>query len=152
MTKGALDNGLVVQCTNSFRFKHEFDSVRTSAVSQSLLGFGTDGDITNYNDVRPNLMSDVITKSSKLITFIDLAGHEKYLKTTVFGLTGNSPDYSMIMLGANMGVQRMTKEHLGLSLALDLPMFVCITKVDIAPKNVRVNTINMKKILKSNCK
>ena len=56
----------------------------------------------------------------------------------------------MIMLGANMGVQRMTKEHLGLSLALDLPMFVCITKVDIAPKNVRVNTIKrMKKILKS---
>ena len=52
-------------------FKHEFDSGRTSAVSQSLLGFGTDGDITNYNDVRPNLMSDVITKSSKLITFID---------------------------------------------------------------------------------
>ena len=95
-------------------------------------------------------MADVVTKSSKLVTFIDLAGHEKYLKTTVFGLTGNSPDYSMIMLGANMGVQRMTKEHLGLSLALDLPMFVCITKVDIAPKNVRVNTIKrMKAILKS---
>ena len=150
LTKGALDNGRGSARTNSFRFKHEFDSGRTSAVSQSLLGFGTDGDITNYNDVRPNLMSDVITKSSKLITFIDLAGHEKYLKTTVFGLTGNSPDYSMIMLGANMGVQRMTKEHLGLSLALDLPMFVCITKVDIAPKNVRVNTIKrMKKILKS---
>ena len=114
---GALDNGRGSARTNSFRHKHEFDSGRTSAVSQSLLGFGTHGDVTNYNDVRPNAMADVVTKSSKLVTFIDLAGHEKYLKTTVFGLTGNSPDYSMIMLGANMGVQRMTKEHLGLSLA-----------------------------------
>ena len=33
--------------------------------------------------------TDICNKSSKVITFVDLAGHEKYLKTTVFGLTGN---------------------------------------------------------------
>jgi len=31
------------------------------------------------------------------VTFIDLAGHEKYLKTTVFGMTGHAPDFSMLM-------------------------------------------------------
>ena len=33
-----------------------------------------------------------------MITFIDLAGHEKYLKTTVFGMTGHAPDFGMLMV------------------------------------------------------
>ena len=52
----------------------------------------------------------------QVITFIDLAGHEKYLKTTVFGMTGHAPDFCMLMVGANAGVVGMAKEHLGLAL------------------------------------
>ena len=37
--------------------------------------------------------------------------HEKYLKTTVFGLNACSQNYAVILVGANMGVLRMTKEH-----------------------------------------
>ncbi len=36
----------------------------------------------------------------QVITFIDLAGHEKYLKTTVFGMTGHAPDFSMLMVSS----------------------------------------------------
>jgi GTPase len=79
-----------------------------------------------------------------------LCGHEKYLKTTMFGLVGLLPDYSMIIVGANMGVSRMTKEHLGISLALKVPIFIVITKIDIAPPNVYEDTRNtLVKILKS---
>jgi len=53
---------------------------------------------------------------------MDLAGHEKYLKTTVFGLTGNFPDYCMLLVGANMGVVGMTKEHFHLTLALKVQL------------------------------
>jgi elongation factor 1-alpha len=42
----------------------------------------------------------------------------------------------MVVIGANMGVQMMTKEHIGISLALKLPLFIVITKIDIAPENV----------------
>lgn len=31
----------------------------------------------------------------------------------MFGLTGHAPDFAMLMVGANMGVSGMTKEHLG---------------------------------------
>ena len=72
---------------------------------------------------------EIVARASKIVTFIDLAGHEKYLKTTVFGLTGCLPDYVMICIGANMGITRMTKEHLGIALALKLPICVVITKV-----------------------
>jgi GTPase len=67
---------------------------------------------------------------------IDLCGHEKYLKTTMFGLSGLYPHYSMLVVGANMGISRMTKEHIGIAISLKIPMFVVITKVDIAPTNV----------------
>ncbi len=30
---------------------------------------------------------------------------EKYLKTTLFGLTGLMPDYALLVVGSNMGVQ-----------------------------------------------
>ena len=35
--------------------------------------------------------------TSKVVTFLDLCGHEKYLKTTIFGLVGMQPDYAMII-------------------------------------------------------
>lgn len=68
----------------------------------------------------------------------------------MFGLVGLLPDYSMIIVGANMGVSRMTKEHLGISLALKVPIFIVITKIDIAPENVYEETkTTLIKILKS---
>ena len=72
---------------------------------------------------------------------MDLCGHEKYLKTTIFGLVGLIPDYAMIIVGANMGVSRMTREHLGISLALGVPIFFVITKVDISPAAVYDETL-----------
>lgn len=51
----------------------------------------------------------ICKESSKVLTFIDLAGHEKYLKTTVFGMTGHAPDFAMLMIGSNAGIIGMTK-------------------------------------------
>jgi GTPase len=94
--------------------------------------------------------TQIATSSKKLVTFLDLCGHEKYLKTTMFGLVGLLPDYSMIVVGANMGVSRMTKEHLGISLALKVPIFIVITKIDISPPEVLEKTRDtLVKILKS---
>jgi GTPase len=88
--------------------------------------------------------------SEKFVTFLDLCGHEKYLKTTMFGLVGLMPDYAMLVVGANMGISRMTKEHLGITLALGVPIFFVITKIDIAPQEVTDDTLNiLQKILKS---
>lgn len=60
---------------------------------------------------------------------MDLAGHEKYFRTTAYGLTGHLPDYACLIVGANMGVVGMCKEHLGVALALKVPVFFVITKI-----------------------
>jgi len=46
----------------------------------------------------------------------------------------------------------MTKEHIGISLAMEIPMFVVFTKIDIAPEIIyKENFEKMKKILKTLC-
>jgi len=46
------------------------------------------------------------------------------------------PDYSFIVVGANMGLSKMTREHLGLSLFLKIPFAIIVTKTDLAPENI----------------
>jgi GTPase len=49
-----------------------------------------------------------------------------------------------------MGVQRMTREHLGVALALKCPTFFVVTKIDMCPENVLRQTLEeLAKILKS---
>jgi len=84
---------------------------------------------------------EVVQRSSKVVSFIDLAGHEKYLKTTMFGLTAHDPDYALVVVGANHGVTRMTREHLGVAIALAVPVFVVVTKEDLAPGNILKETL-----------
>ncbi len=64
-------------------------------------------------------------------TGLDLAGHERYLKTTLYGLTSGASSCVMLMVGGNAGFIGMSKEHLAISLALSIPVVVCITKVRI---------------------
>jgi GTPase len=46
-----------------------------------------------------------------------------------------------MIVGANMGVVGMAKEHLGVALALKVPVFFVVTKIDIAPDHVLKATV-----------
>jgi len=150
LTHGELDNGRGFARQKLFRHKHEAESGRTSSVGNDILGFDSTGAVVNQPDHGSLDWVKVCENSSKVITFIDLAGHERYLKTTVFGMTGHAPDFGMLMVGANAGIVGMTKEHLGLALALSVPVFVVVTKIDMCPPNVLQETLKLLvKILKS---
>lgn len=150
LTHTELDNGRGYARQKLFRHKHEMESGRTSSVGNDILGFDSQGNIVNKPEHGNLDWVRICEKSSKVVTFIDLAGHEKYLKTTVFGMTGHAPDFSMLMVGANAGIVGMTKEHLGLALALGVPVFVVVTKIDMCPPNILHETLQMlHKILKS---
>jgi GTPase len=89
-------------------------------------------------------------RSAKVISFTDLAGHERYLRTTVFGMLSSSPNYCLLMVAANNGLIGMSKEHLGIALALNVPVMVVITKIDICPPHILEQTITqLTRILKS---
>ncbi|MEE6502655.1 hypothetical protein FKM82_004586 [Ascaphus truei] len=152
LTHGELDNGRGFARQKLFRHKHEIESGRTSSVGNDILGFDNHGQVVNKPDNHGGSLewTKICEKSSKIITFIDLAGHEKYLKTTVFGMTGHLPDFCMLMVGSNAGIVGMTKEHLGLALALNVPVFVVVTKIDMCPANILQETLKLlQRLLKS---
>ncbi|XP_035691368.1 GTP-binding protein 2-like [Branchiostoma floridae] len=148
LTQGELDNGRGRARLNMFRHLHEIQSGRTSSIGHEILGFDSHGNVINYNENRT--AAEICESASKLITFIDLAGHQKYLKTTIFGLTGYNPDYTMLVISANTGIVGMTKEHLGLALALKLPIFIVISKTDLCSAAVTERTLKqVERVLKS---
>lgn len=152
LTKDVLDDGRGKARINLFKHKHEMETGRTSSVGMEIMGFDSHGKpVTPISLGRPKAgWEEVCAESSKVINFIDLAGHEKYLRTTVFGMSGSDPHFVMLMIGSNAGIVGMTKEHLGLALCLNLPVFIVITKVDMCPKPVLESTIKqLTKILKS---
>lgn len=112
------------------RNKHEQETGRTSCISFNNLIIKNE-------------------ENRKILSFIDLAGHEKYLKTTIFGLTGLFVDYGLVLIGSNMGITKMTKEHLGILVYLKIPIIIVLTKTDICPENVYDKTEkSLRRILK----
>ena len=155
LTKNQLDDGRGKARSHLFRHKHEMDSGRTSSVGQEIMGVASDGEIVESTktlangSVRKLDWREICEKSAKLFTFLDLAGHEKYLKTTMFGLTGCVPDYAMLMVGSNAGMIGMAKEHLALAFSLSIPTLVVVTKIDMTPAAVlESNVQHLCKILK----
>ncbi|KAK2015629.1 elongation factor Tu GTP binding domain-containing protein [Colletotrichum eremochloae] len=151
LVKGDLDDGRGRARVNLFRHKHEIETGRTSSVGMEILGFDTVGEVvTSETPGRKLSWEEIGKRSAKVITFTDLAGHEKYLRTTVFGLLSSSPNYCLLMVAANNGLIGMSKEHLGIALALNVPVMVVITKVDICPPQILEQTVSqITKILKS---
>lgn len=146
LTKGLFDDGRGGARSRVFNYKHEAENGRTSSIAQEIMGFDQSGKQVvpdRFNQNKNKYWAEIVKKSAKIVTLLDLCGHEKYLKTTMFGLTGLVPDYSMIVVGANMGISRMTKEHLGITLALKIPFFVVITKIDMCPDTKLKETMDI---------
>ncbi|POW11017.1 hypothetical protein PSHT_08625 [Puccinia striiformis] len=161
LTKGKLDDGRGRARVSLFRHKHELDSGRTSSVGMEIMGFdakgrevrpdGVNGDLlstANQVGLRKQQLSwdEICKKAAKVVSFIDLAGHERYLKAVHLILYC----FVLLIIGANAGLIGMSKEHLSVALALSIPVVAVITKVDMTPTNVLDSTIKqLVKILKS---
>ncbi|XP_012287777.1 GTP-binding protein 2 isoform X2 [Orussus abietinus] len=127
LTQGELDNGRGRARLNMFRHLHEIRSGRTSSISHEIIGFDSEGNVLNYGEM--TTAEEICEHSSKVVTFIDLAGHRKYLRTTLLGLTGYSPHHVMLVIAPPLN--EAAQEHLALCLVLRLPFFVVLTKIDL---------------------
>ena len=65
-------------------------------------------------------------------------------------MLSSSPNYCLLMVAANNGLIGMSREHLGIALALNVPVMVIVTKIDICPPQILQETLSqLTKILKS---
>lgn len=164
ITSGDLDNGRGVARNKILKHQHELDSGQTSNITINPIKYITNNNKVNLVATKTKKTNERVIKeidiednyinsnlSEKVISFIDLAGHQKYLKTTVFGVSSMFPDRGIIVIGANSGITRLTREHLGILLYLKIPFIITITKIDLAPREIykklcnRIKNLLMKK-------
>ncbi|DBA84075.1 TPA: hypothetical protein ACH3X1_006557 [Trebouxia sp. C0004] len=128
-----LDNGCGSARMNVFQHKHEIETGRTSSLSQQMLGYDEEGKVLNYAGVSVLTPAEMSASARRVLRFIDLGGHEKYLKTALYGMTCMLPDYVLVCVCPLSGLSRVSHEHLAVALALEVPVACVITKADVAP-------------------
>jgi elongation factor 1-alpha len=130
LTTGSLDNGsgrsrifLDVQ-------KHEIERGLSADLSFAVYGFRNGHAMRIKNPLKKKEKSNLVEKCDKVISFVDTVGHEPWLRTTIRGIVGQKLNYGLITISADQGPTHITKEHLGIIIAMDLPVIVAMTKVD----------------------
>ena len=118
--KGELDDGNGKAREDVAIHKHEKESGRTSDIS-----------------TRPV----VIPSKNEVVTLVDLCGHEKYFKTTAYGVEAHFVDYGFLIVGANRGVLPMTKQHMKLLVSSGIPVIIVITRIDASPMSSYLSTL-----------
>lgn len=81
--------------------------------------------------------------SSNRITFVDLAGHEKYLKTTITGLNTVIPDLLLLCVDRYVPTYKITKEHMGIAIRMKIPFVILMTKVDLYTNEVTESSLQL---------
>ncbi|CAK7228356.1 hypothetical protein SBRCBS47491_006876 [Sporothrix bragantina] len=169
LSTGALDDGHGKSRLNSLKHRHEMASGLTSTVTQELVGYSDDV-IVNY--ANPNIESWIgihdYTKNGRLVFISDSAGHPRFRRTTLRGLVGWSPHWTLLCLSTNpekpddptFGDSEtpggtlpiidlgsvpsnavLAKAHLDLCLKLELPLAIILTKSELLNKESLKRTL-----------
>ncbi|MGH0173859.1 UNVERIFIED_CONTAM: hypothetical protein FKN15_067817 [Acipenser sinensis] len=120
LTQGELDNGRGRARLNLFRHLHEIQSGRTSSISFEIMGFNSKGEVGRTG------------QESRALAFLFMC-----CRLRVRVCNG---------LSSSAGT---TREHLGLAMALKVPIFIVVSKVDLCTKNTTERTVKqLERILK----
>ncbi|AYV78217.1 MAG: GTPase [Edafosvirus sp.] len=148
MTYEQKDNGNGCGRSIIFRHSHEQSSGITSSIKQEIIGF-KNNNIINYKTSLFSSWEKIIKNSDKIITFIDLPGCSKYIRTTIFGLLAHKPDIIMIVISAfdcykddEIILPSDTLLHINLSINLDIPFCFLLTKSDLVTKEIMQKLID----------
>lgn len=139
LKSGEFDDGTGKARRHIFNYLHEEKTGRTSSIAQRSIDI-----------------------NGKKVIFYDLAGHERYLRTTLFGMSSSYPHLALILVEPNKLVSKgiskkgrslmrddlpkMTKEHIITAIYLRIPFAFVITKMDLAQPELLTRTIKLLKV------
>ncbi|KAJ9666504.1 hypothetical protein H2201_003427 [Coniosporium apollinis] len=167
LSTATLDNGKGKSRLSLLKHMHEQVSGMTSSVTQELIGYRSltssdsrmeEVEVINYASHNVSSWEGIHTsaQSGRLVFLSDSAGHLRYRRTTVRGLIGWAPHWTLLCVPAD-GVEHgpgqgsdnssspvsigsvnadrdLSGAHLNLCLNLNLPLVIVITKLDLASK------------------
>jgi len=131
LTSGELDDGRGCARASIARHRHELESGQTSSRSYHIIGYDKNGKVVDFS--KADSWEQIVDRSQKIIRFCDMAGHEKYFKTTIKGIA-SKPNYVIIMVEAGKGMTEMTKQHIITCGVYKVPFIIVVSKIDQATK------------------
>ncbi|QSZ32767.1 hypothetical protein DSL72_002346 [Monilinia vaccinii-corymbosi] len=163
LSTATLDNGRGKSRLSLLKHRHEIATGLTSTVTQELIGY-KDSQVINYASGNVTSWTDIHAEAEdgRLLYVSDSAGHPRYRRTTVRGLVGWAPHWTILCIAADdtglSGVgstssateilgtagagNDLAKAHLELCLKLDKPLAIVITKLDVASKPSLAQTLS----------
>ncbi|KAF7535001.1 hypothetical protein G7Z17_g13280 [Cylindrodendrum hubeiense] len=157
LSTGTLDNGRGKSRLSLLKHRHEVVSGITSSIAQELIGYKNRA-ILNYSHGNIESWVDIhnCSEDGRLVFVSDSAGHPRYRRTVLRGLMNWEPHWIILCIAADdadtpsgnygatssaqdvLGVAAagvdLVKAHLTLSLKMEVPMAIVITKLDLASK------------------
>ncbi|KAH6637557.1 hypothetical protein C7974DRAFT_389735 [Boeremia exigua] len=169
LSTATLDNGRGKSRLSLLKHRHEIASGMTSSVTQELIGYRDvaepggevstqvisygSGDVDAWVDIHAAVEA---AQEGRLVVLSDSAGHPRFRRTTVRGIIGWQPHWTLVCvpadntdessgkIGASPSSQDilgpaaadldLSQAHLELCLDLELPLVIVITKYDLATK------------------
>lgn len=167
LTTNTLDNGRGKSRLSMLKHRHEINSGVTSSVTQEIMGFQDTegGTVESINYATENIASwidvHVAAAGSRLVLISDSAGHPRYRRTTVRGLVGWAPHWTLLcvpaddsddssakssasshVLGSAVADMDLSGAQMDLCLRLGLPLAIVITKLDLASRGGLKETLS----------
>ncbi|KAH8727061.1 hypothetical protein GQ44DRAFT_770501 [Phaeosphaeriaceae sp. PMI808] len=166
LSTATLDNGRGKSRLSLLKHRHEIASGLTSSITQELIGYrdmiehgepiatqvvgyGSD-DVSSWLDIHTSVEA---ADNGRLVIFSDSAGHPRFRRTTVRGIVGWKPHWTLLCISADeadnstekpsasltpqellAAEHDLSQAHLHLCLSLELPLVIVITKYDLATK------------------
>jgi GTPase len=169
LSTATLDNGRGKSRLSLLKHRHEIASGMTSSVTQELIGYRDvidpdaevasqvigygSGDVSSWIDIHAAVEA---ADNGRLVILSDSAGHPRFRRTTVRGIVGWQPHWTLLcipaddtddstgkvgasphpqdILGPAAAELDLSQAHLQLCLNLELPLVIVITKYDLATK------------------
>eukprot|EP00053_Salpingoeca_punica_P018618 m.183160 g.183160 ORF g.183160 m.183160 type:complete len:792 (-) comp17469_c2_seq1:1185-3560(-) len=138
LTTGETDNGHGKARLNLFRHHHEIKSGLTSSISQDIVGFDERGARLHFNACSKE---EFRARARKVVTFLDSPGHEKYMRTAVFGVSSQGIDCVAVTVSASSPDFATVKEFVRMTRAFMLPTVFIVTKIDICTKQMLTDVL-----------
>lgn len=170
LTTSTLDNGRGKSRLSMLKHRHEISSGLTSSVTQELFGYRETAegalDVINYATENVASWIDIHNAAvgNRMVFISDSAGHPRYRRTTVRGLVGWAPHWTLLCVpaddtedstgrtGSTSGSQHLmeamvsdvdlSSAQLDLCLRLRLPLIVVISKIDLATRTGLKGTLS----------
>lgn len=113
LSTNILDDGNGSARVYAANHNHEVQSGKTSSVSTRILKF-------------PN---------GSTCTLIDTCGHQRYMHSTIAGVSGLFPDFGFLIVSPMRSVTDMTKQYMKMLISHNIPIMIIVTKIDMALKD-----------------